>query len=192
MAQLLRERADARPDELAVRLREGGAWIEWTWSEYWQKAASAAAVLRESGVEPGDHVLVLVPEMRQAVTCLFGLWVLGAVPVHLGAPPVQDRAAFLEGLIETARRLEALPATAAAVRSGEISGAQASEIAASASVDPDAETALLETAQAGASFRAVRDQCRETTMRAADDAAEHDDRGATQVGRLRRQQQQRG
>lgn len=125
MAQLLRERADARPDEVAVRLRECGGWTEWSWSQYWQAAAAAAAVLRESGVEPGDHVLVLVPEMRQAVTCLFGLWVLGAVPVHIAAPPappvppVQDRAAFLAGLIETGRLLDArtaiLPASLAAI-----------------------------------------------------------------------------
>ncbi len=119
MAQLLRQRADARPDEVAVRLREGGGWIEWTWSQYWQAAAAAAAVLRASGVAPGDHVLVLVPEVRQAVTCLFGLWVAGAVPIHLGAPPAQDRAAFLDGLLEAGRLLDArtaiLPAGLAAV-----------------------------------------------------------------------------
>jgi hypothetical protein len=84
--------------------------------------------------------------------------------------------------LDIAKRLEDLPATAAAVRSGEISGAQASEIAASASVDPDAEADLLALARDGASFRQVRDQCRETTMRAADDAARarrlHDTRAA--------------
>jgi hypothetical protein len=45
--------------------------------------------------------------------------------------------------LETAKRLEELPDTAAAVRAGELSGAQASEIAASASVDPHAEAHLL-------------------------------------------------
>jgi 5-methylcytosine-specific restriction endonuclease McrA len=85
--------------------------------------------------------------------------------------------------LETARRLEDLPATAEAFRAGELSEAQASEIAASAIVDRDAEAALLEAARGGASFRAVRDQCRETTMRAADDAARarrlHDTRAAS-------------
>jgi 5-methylcytosine-specific restriction endonuclease McrA len=89
--------------------------------------------------------------------------------------------------LETARRLEELPATAAAFRTGEISEAQAGEIAASAAVDPEAEGALLDTARSGASFRAVRDQCRETSMRAADDAAQarrlHDTRrGRTSPG----------
>ncbi len=73
--------------------------------------------------------------------------------------------------LETARRLEALPATSDAFRSGELSEAQASEIAAAATVDPDAEADLLETARGGASYRRVRDECRETTMRAADYAA---------------------
>ncbi len=73
--------------------------------------------------------------------------------------------------LETARRLEALPATSGAFRAGELSEAQASEIAAAATVDPDAEAHLLETARGGASYRKVRERCRETTMRAADDAA---------------------
>jgi 5-methylcytosine-specific restriction endonuclease McrA len=73
--------------------------------------------------------------------------------------------------LETAKRLEALPATAAAFRTGELSEAQACEIAASASVDPHAEAQLLRAARDGASYRTVRDQCREVTMRASDDAA---------------------
>jgi Domain of unknown function (DUF222) len=51
--------------------------------------------------------------------------------------------------LETARELEALPATAAAFRAGELSEAQASEIAASATLDPSAESRLLETARWG-------------------------------------------
>ena len=84
--------------------------------------------------------------------------------------------------LETARRLEELPATAEAYRNGELSGAQASEIAASATADPEAEAQLLATARDGGSFRAVRDQCREVSMRTSDDAARarrlHDTRSA--------------
>jgi 5-methylcytosine-specific restriction endonuclease McrA len=84
--------------------------------------------------------------------------------------------------LETARRLEELPATAEAFRSGELSEAQASEIAASASVDPEAEARLLATARDGASLRVVREQCREASLRASDDAVTarrlHDTRSA--------------
>ena len=84
--------------------------------------------------------------------------------------------------LDTAKQLEQLPATAEAFRTGELSEAQAAEIAAAATLDPDAETHLLSTARDGGTFRAVRDQCRETAMRVSDDAARarrlHDTRNA--------------
>jgi hypothetical protein len=73
--------------------------------------------------------------------------------------------------LDTAKRLEDLPATAEAYRRGELSESQAAEIATAAEIDPDAESKLLDTVREGGSYRAVRDQCRETTMRASDDAA---------------------
>ena len=73
--------------------------------------------------------------------------------------------------LETARRLEELPETADAFRTGELSEAQASEIAAAAALDPSAEGRLLGTVRDGKSFREVRDHCREAKLRAADDQA---------------------
>ncbi len=71
--------------------------------------------------------------------------------------------------LETARCLEELPETADAFRAGELSEAQASEIANAASLDPSAEHRLLETVRGSKSFKSVRDACRETSMRAVDD-----------------------
>jgi 5-methylcytosine-specific restriction endonuclease McrA len=71
--------------------------------------------------------------------------------------------------LETARRLEELPETQDAFRAGELSEAQASTIAAAASVDPSAEGRLLDKARGGASFRGLRDDCREAAVRARDD-----------------------
>ena len=71
--------------------------------------------------------------------------------------------------LETARRLEGLPETADAFRAGELSEAQASEIAAAATLDPGAEHRLLETVRGSKSFKSVRDACRETSMRAVED-----------------------
>jgi hypothetical protein len=71
--------------------------------------------------------------------------------------------------LQTARELEALPATAAAFRAGELSEAQAGEIAATATIDPGAEDRLLETARGGGSWRGLRDDCREASVRARDD-----------------------
>jgi hypothetical protein len=73
--------------------------------------------------------------------------------------------------LETARRLEDLSETGGAFRAGELSEAQASEIAAAASLDPSAETRLLDRVRDGKSFREFRDDCREAKLRAADDQA---------------------
>ncbi|MDP3940417.1 MAG: AMP-binding protein [Deltaproteobacteria bacterium] len=107
-AGLLRVRAETRPDELALRIKEGEGWEEWTWSQYWREAQSAAVRLREEGVRPGDHVLMLIPEVRPAIAHLFGLWTLGAVPIQVGLPyRLTDVAAFIRQLEATARHVEA-------------------------------------------------------------------------------------
>jgi hypothetical protein len=72
-------------------------------------------------------------------------------------------------LLETERRLEELPDTAAAFRAGELSEDQAASIAQAASLDRSAERRLLETARAGGSFWKFRDQCRDAAVRARDD-----------------------
>src|SRR5262245_2049684 len=55
--------------------------------------------------------------------------------------------------LETARRLEDLRETADAFRAGELSEAQAAEVAAAASLDPSAEHRLLETVRGSKSFK---------------------------------------
>ena len=109
IAGILRARANSRrADEVAIRFREGAGWTAWTWREFWEAAAIAGTGLLESGVRPGDHVLVAVPDVLPAVACLFGLWAIGAVPIQIGLPfRLTDRAAFLPQLVETARRLDA-------------------------------------------------------------------------------------
>jgi hypothetical protein len=59
--------------------------------------------------------------------------------------------------LETSKQIEALPATADALRAGKLSAAKAEAIASAATVAPDAEAALL--AKADAPLAVVRDQC---------------------------------
>ena len=108
MAGLLRSRAAALSNQLAVRFREGGNWVAWTWRDCWDMARAAATGLHAAGVRPGDPVLVVVPEVRPAVTTLFGLWALGAVPIQVGLPfALSDPALFLNRLTGSARQLGA-------------------------------------------------------------------------------------
>jgi hypothetical protein len=74
--------------------------------------------------------------------------------------------------LQTTRELEALPETAEAFRAGELSEAQAAEIAATATLDPSAESRLLATVRGGSSLRGLRDTCREVSMRAAEEPGE--------------------
>ena len=60
-------------------------------------------------------------------------------------------------MLETSKQVEALPATADAMRAGKLSAAKAEAIASAATVAPDAEAELL--AGADAPLAAVRDKC---------------------------------
>jgi acyl-CoA synthetase (AMP-forming)/AMP-acid ligase II len=109
IAGILRARAQSSlADQLAIRFKEGATWVEWTWARYWTAARAVEAGLVAAGVRPGDHVLLLVPEVRPAVAALFGVWALGAVPIQIGLPfQLTDPAAFLGRLRATAQRLDA-------------------------------------------------------------------------------------
>jgi hypothetical protein len=70
------------------------------------------------------------------------------------------------GTVATAQQLDQLPGTAAAVRRGELSPAQAKEVVGAATADPQAEQRLLEQAGRG-SLDELRNECRR--VRAAAD-----------------------
>lgn len=70
-------------------------------------------------------------------------------PAHWVASHAQTTVAAAVGSLETARRLEGLPATSQAFKTGALSQLQAAEIARAASADPTAEKGLLKTATDG-------------------------------------------
>lgn len=108
LAGLLRARAQAHGETLALRYKEAEGWRPRTWGETWEEARAVAAALHARGVRPGDGVLLLVPEVHAAVSTLFGVWALGAVPSILGVPyRLADLEAYLEQLRSTARKLDA-------------------------------------------------------------------------------------
>ncbi len=70
--------------------------------------------------------------------------------------------------LETGKRLDALPETAAAARRGELSPQQAAAITDAAGADPSAEADLLDQAKHG-SLQELKDQCARTRAAAAGD-----------------------
>jgi fatty-acyl-CoA synthase len=108
LAGLLRERAERDGHEIGIRFHEDGAWVAWTWAEYWAQARLVAAALHAEGVRPGDRVLVLAPDVRAAVAGHFGVWALGGVPTHVGVPyRLTDVGAFIDQLRTTAAKVDA-------------------------------------------------------------------------------------
>ncbi|MFV8756361.1 AMP-binding protein [Nannocystaceae bacterium ST9] len=108
VADLLRERAETRGGELALRCRAGEAWREHTWASYWAGARRAAAGLWARGIRPGAHVLMLVTDIEPAILAMFGAWSIGAVPIQVGLPfRASELGSFVAQLRETARRLDA-------------------------------------------------------------------------------------
>lgn len=83
---LLRARAAEAPGDPGLFHHAGGEWVDWSWEEYRDRATRAGVGLRANGVGEGDHVLLLIAEIDVAVTTLFGLWAIGAVPIFVGLP----------------------------------------------------------------------------------------------------------
>ncbi|WP_346926499.1 DUF222 domain-containing protein [uncultured Arthrobacter sp.] len=72
-------------------------------------------------------------------------------------------------VLDTARRLERMPALAAAARAGELSSSQVAAVADAAAVDPSAEAALVEKALSS-SLAELREHCGRTKACARPDA----------------------
>ena len=79
------------------------------------------------------------------------------------------------GLLETAARLEALPATEAALRAGDLSPAEVSLVADAATADPHAERELLARADVDG-IKSLRDRCLRVKAAARTDEVAHYER----------------
>ncbi len=167
LADVLRERAGAQPDRLAVCLEHDGAWVEWTWATFWQRATAMGATFRAAGIDAGARVLVVLPDVCDGVPALFGLWTIGAVPIQVGVPyGLTDGASFIDQLDGLAKRLTAvalvLPprlvgraaerASVATVAATPLTGAR---LEGTAAISPDAPAFIQLTSGSTASPRGV-------------------------------------
>ena len=100
------------PDEVVIRDES-----ELTYGELARQAAGVAAALRARGIEPGDKVALLIPNVREFTIAYFGILYAGAavVPINVLAA-AQEVAYFLED--SQARLLIAHPLFAAAAKEG--------------------------------------------------------------------------
>lgn len=77
-SQVLRSRAEAQPDAVAVV----GMDQRWTYGELLQKAETAAAGFLAMGLKPGDRVVVQLPNRPEFLSVVFGLFRAQLIPVY--------------------------------------------------------------------------------------------------------------
>ena len=77
-SQVLRNRAEAQPDAVAVV----GMSQRWTYGDLLQKAETAAAGFLALGLQPGDRVVVQLPNLPEFLGVIFGLFRAKLIPVY--------------------------------------------------------------------------------------------------------------
>lgn len=77
-SQVLRSRAEAQPDAVAVV----GVDQRWTYQDLLQKAETAAAGFLALGLKPGDRVVVQLPNLPEFLSVIFGLFRAKLIPVY--------------------------------------------------------------------------------------------------------------
>jgi long-chain acyl-CoA synthetase len=73
----------ARPDEVALRWKDGDAWNEWTWRDYADRATRVAAGLAALGVGHGDRIVLLMRNIVEFHIFDLGALLLGATPISI-------------------------------------------------------------------------------------------------------------
>src|SRR5262245_45470718 len=71
-----------------VTIEHDGCSTRMSYDRLLRRALSAAAALIQAGLEPGDHVALVVPEVAGFIEAFFGILAAGLVPIPM-APPAQ-------------------------------------------------------------------------------------------------------
>jgi long-subunit acyl-CoA synthetase (AMP-forming) len=83
-----------------VALRERGAdgqWFEWTYNEYAEHVAGAAAGLRALGVQPGDRVVLMMRNIAAFHMLDMAVVFCGATPISIYNSSSPEQVAYLTG-----------------------------------------------------------------------------------------------
>ena len=88
---LLRQSAERFPSRIACRYYDE----QLTYAELLSRAERLASVFMREGLQPGDRVGVLLPNLPEALVSLFATWLAGGVVVSLSPLMVADEVASL-------------------------------------------------------------------------------------------------
>ena len=90
LAELLSRSAAVRPDRVAVKLDDS----ELSYAALDEAAARAAGLLRAKGVQPGDRVAIMLPNVAYFAICYYGALRAGAAVVTMNGLLKEREVAF--------------------------------------------------------------------------------------------------
>ncbi|MFA5664278.1 long-chain fatty acid--CoA ligase [Castellaniella sp.] len=95
LPQMLRERAQAHPDRIALHQKDFGIWQPLTWQTYYQRAGWFGLGLVSLGLQPGDHVGILSENRTEWVLAQMGCGLVGAITVGVYATSPWPEVAYV-------------------------------------------------------------------------------------------------
>src|SRR5690554_4968422 len=81
LPQMLRERAQSTPDEIAIRQKDFGIWNPYSWTTYWQRACHVGLGMHALGLAEGGHVGIISENRLEWVLAQMASGAIGAVAV---------------------------------------------------------------------------------------------------------------
>ena len=86
----------ARPDQVALRWQnDDDSWGEWTWSDYGDLVARAAAGLADRGVSRGDRIVLMLRNIPQFHVLDMAAYFVGATPVSIYNSSAPEQVEYL-------------------------------------------------------------------------------------------------
>jgi long-chain acyl-CoA synthetase len=86
----------AGPGDVAIRWRnEDDSWGEWTWAEYAEKSARAAAGLSQLGIGRGDRVVIMMRNRPEFHVADMAAVLVGATPISIYNSSAPDQVQYL-------------------------------------------------------------------------------------------------
>jgi len=97
LAQMLREQARVRPEQVAVRQKDFGLWNPTTWQEYYGLSRNFGMALLSAGLGPGSRLGVLSENRIEWVIAQMGASIVSAVCVGVYATSPSPEVAYVVG-----------------------------------------------------------------------------------------------
>jgi long-chain acyl-CoA synthetase len=87
----------AHPDQVALRAKDGDAWVEVTYREYADRVAVVTTALEGLGIGPGDRVVLMMRNIIDFHIIDLALLFRGATPISIYNSSAPEQIAYLAG-----------------------------------------------------------------------------------------------